>query len=205
MKTRVILSTKLLLEPGTFRAKEITQEQAIAWLSLVQVENYCGHETDRILGLEPDRSRKNCPGYDEALAVNAKSRLDFGREYTRAEIEAIGVEFTLIKRMPGLSDILALAAKLPAGLNDPKAADKLIKEHDELLESIAQDDRTGALTEAADAAYYAAKHLDYVAALLDLSIDDVLSLAIAKYSLRAAPGNPKDDNAERAAVVAALQ
>lgn len=98
-----------------------------------------------------------------------------------------------------LNEILSLAAQLPSGLNDPAAADKLLAERDELIQALRTDDYAGALTEAADAAYYAAKHLDWVARQLGLSVDDVLRLALAKYSLRAQPGNPKDDAAERAA------
>jgi len=96
---RVILSTKLIIGSGTFQAEEITQGQAQDWLSQGLVENFCGHETVRILGLEPDKSRRQCDGYDEALAINAKSRLEFGREYSIKEIQAIGVEFTLIRRV----------------------------------------------------------------------------------------------------------
>jgi len=106
--------------------------------------------------------------------------------------------------MTTIKDIIDLAAQLPSGLNDPKAADKLIAERDELLEAIAIGDHVGALTEAADAAYYAAKYLDYVAKLLDISVDDVLNVAQAKYELRAQPGNPKNDKKERLAVQAAI-
>lgn len=98
-----------------------------------------------------------------------------------------------------LNEILSLAAQLPSGLNDPAAADKLLAERDELIQALRAGDYAGALTEAADAAYYAAKHLDWVARQLELSVDDVLRLALAKYSLRAQPGNPKDDAAERSA------
>lgn len=106
--------------------------------------------------------------------------------------------------MTTIQDIISLAAHLPSGLNDPKAADKLLAERDELLEAIANGDHIGALTEAADAAYYAAKHLDYVAGLLNISVDDVLNVARAKYELRAQPGNIKDDEKERLAVQAAI-
>ena len=87
---------------------------------------------------------------------------------------------------------------------DPKAADKLVGERDELLEALALGDVQGALTEAADAAYYVAKHLDYVASLLQTDVPTLFRLAAAKYSLRARPGNPKDDLAERAACWAVI-
>ena len=68
----------------------------------------------------------------------------------------------------------------------------------------------GALTELADVAYYAAKHLDWasyqVSVMLGRAVtaQDALRLAVAKYLLRAAPGNPKDDEAERAACLAVM-
>lgn len=93
---RVILSTSLILEPGTFEVSNLSLEQAWEWLNRGPVENFCGHETVKILGLEPDRSRNSCSSYDEALAIKTKERLEFGREYGQEEIEAIGVEFMLI-------------------------------------------------------------------------------------------------------------
>ncbi|RJQ32808.1 MAG: hypothetical protein C4589_00305 [Peptococcaceae bacterium] len=101
-----------------------------------------------------------------------------------------------------LTDILNLAAKLPSGLNDALAAEKLIAERQELIDALAANDQAGALTEAADAAYYAAKHLDWVARQVGLTVEEILALAIAKYSLRARPGNPKSDAEERQAVLA---
>jgi len=201
MKKRVILSTKLLLiSDGAFEARSITKAEALEWLNNGPFENYCGHSTVRILGLEPDEERRTCTHYDEALALAAKKRLEFGREYSLEEISAIGVEFTLISRVTTISDVVDLAAKLPSGLNDPKAADKLVAERDELLEAVVEGDRIGALTEGADAVYYAAKHLDYVANLLNLSLNDLFEISKAKYNLRARHGNPKDDQEERAAV-----
>ncbi len=202
---RVILSTSLIIGEGTFEAKAISQDEAQAWLDEGPFTNYYGHETVRILGLKPDRSRQSCVGYDEALTLKPNDRLEFGREYSREEIERIGVEFVLIRRIPTIDNILALAAKLPSGLNDPRSANKLLAELDELLVSVFDSDEVGALTEAADAAYYAAKHLDFVANLLNISVEDVLNLAIAKYKLRAKTGNPKNDVAEREAVLKALK
>ena len=104
-----------------------------------------------------------------------------------------------------LDGILSLAAKLPSGLNDARSAIKLLDEQDELIEALKKGDRVGALTEAADAAYYAAKHLEWVSRQVGLSVDGVLALAVAKYSLRAAPGNPKNDEVERQAVLAVVK
>lgn len=202
---RVILSTALLIGEGVFEAKTLTLDEAKTWLNAGPVENFCGHETVKILGLDPATERKTCQGYDEALCLGAKSRLEFRREYTVQEIALIGINITLIKRVPTINDILALAAQLPSGLNDPRSAKKLVAERDEFEMALEEGDFDGALTEAADAAYYAAKHLDWVARQVDLSVDDVLAVAVAKYSLRARPGNPKDGEAERQACVAVIE
>lgn len=101
--------------------------------------------------------------------------------------------------------LLNYAAKLPGGLNDPRSVQKLAHELDELKEALVHDDYIGALTEAADAAYYVVKHLQYVAALLGITVDEVMDCGLAKYELRAQPGNPKNDNAERTAVLSALK
>jgi phosphoribosyl-ATP pyrophosphohydrolase len=109
------------------------------------------------------------------------------------------------QRRPEVFDkILEYAAELPSGVLDPKAADKLVAERDELVDALSAGDYEGALTEGADAAYYVAKHLHFVAHRLGVSIADLVALAEAKYALRAQPGNPKDDAAERAACVGVL-
>jgi phosphoribosyl-ATP pyrophosphohydrolase len=101
--------------------------------------------------------------------------------------------------------ILEYAARLPSGVLDANAADKLLAEREELVAALWDGDREGALTEGADAAYYAAKHLHWVAHQLGVTIPDLFALAEAKYALRAQPGNPKDDVAERAAVCAEMR
>ena len=104
-----------------------------------------------------------------------------------------------------ITKILALAERLPSGLNDPRAAEKMLRERDELAEALAADDYVGALTEGADAVYYAVKHLDWTARQLGLSIEELFALAEAKYTLRARSGNPKDDAAERVACSAVVE
>lgn len=202
--SRVILSTSLIVGEGTFQAQEISEVAARAWLDKGPVANYCRHETVKLLGFDPKQALPQCERYEEALCLGAKSRLEFGRHYSVEEIREIGVRFMLVKRTPSLDDILALAAKLPSGLYDPKAADKLLAEREELLEALAEGDTVGAMTEAADAGYYAAKYLNWVGMQLGLSIGEVLLLTVAKYGLRAVPGNPKDDEAERKAILDAL-
>lgn len=98
-------------------------------------------------------------------------------------------------------EIMALAAKLPSGLNDARSADKLMAERDEFILAIVANDTPGALTEAADGVYYAVKHIDWLAQCLGLEVDELFEITIAKYQLRARPGNPKNDAAERAVVL----
>jgi hypothetical protein len=113
-----------------------------------------------------------------------------------------------------MDKLLELAAYLPAGLNDPRAMDKFHHERQELAEALAAGDRVGALLEAGDCLYYATKAqynrlasaeearvlMLEVSIASGFSIETIRAAAIAKYTLRARPGNPKDDAAERAAV-----
>jgi len=112
------------------------------------------------------------------------------------------------------AELMALAAFLPSGLDDPKAAEKLAREQAELTEAVEQRDRVGALLEAADVYYYVQKSiynhlltpadgqtiLAIAGALAGVSQETIRDAAIAKYVMRARPGNPKDDRAERDAV-----
>lgn len=104
-----------------------------------------------------------------------------------------------------ISQILALAAKLRTGLNDSQAPEKLLTEKYELIAEIEAGNSIAALTEGADIAYFAVKSMEWAATQCDVSIDTLLRLAIAKYSRRAAPGNPKDKEAEVAACVRVLE
>lgn len=101
--TKVVLSTSLIIGTGLFEAEKITKKQALEWMAEGSIENFSGHETVRILGLQPDKSRLTCAGYDQALTIKPLARLEFGREYSVAEIEAIGVEFVLIRRVRNVS------------------------------------------------------------------------------------------------------
>jgi phosphoribosyl-ATP pyrophosphohydrolase len=96
-----------------------------------------------------------------------------------------------------IEQILEMADILPSGLNDAKAADKLLVERDEYLQARQHGDEIDMMLEVADNGYYAIKHLDWVARQLDMSIEDVLEMVIVKYSLRAQPSNPKDAFVER--------
>lgn len=103
---RVILSSPILIldkDEAQFHARRLSLGEARAWVEAAtedgSIENYCGHETVKILGLEPAQDRRNCDYYDVALCASAKERLEFGREYTIEEIEEIGVDFLLIQRI----------------------------------------------------------------------------------------------------------
>lgn len=112
-----------------------------------------------------------------------------------------------------------LAAHLPAGLPDPDAYNKMHREVGELVTALRAGDTLGAVLEAADCAYYAVKCeygerispttrdelIAVYARLVGLTPTQVLTAAIAKYMLRAGVGNPKNDQAERAAVQRALE
>ncbi|MCF7853903.1 MAG: YddF family protein [Candidatus Pacebacteria bacterium] len=94
----VIISAPLIIQEGEYSVRRIGIEEARAWVRQHQPVNYCGHATVRVLGYEPAATRRHCPGYTEALAIKPAKRLEFGREYTRKEIEAIGFDLLLISR-----------------------------------------------------------------------------------------------------------
>lgn len=105
-----------------------------------------------------------------------------------------------------MEEILALADALPAGRIDKNSLIKLCQEWGELDEMLASYDQAGAYLELADVAYYAIKLIalgaNRASTVFGVTVtpEDVLGMAVAKYTLRAAPGNPKDDAAERRAI-----
>jgi hypothetical protein len=101
-----------------------------------------------------------------------------------------------------IEKILYLADKLPTGLPDRDAVGKMIREREEYLSAEDEDDR---LTESIDMAYYAVKALHLFAFEAGITIPALLAGVIAKYELRAAPGNPKNHEEERKAVLRAVR
>lgn len=101
-KKAVILSAPILIGEGIFKAKILTQAEAQAWVDEKAPQNFCGHETTRVLNVEPMKGRDQCLSYTEALVISPEARLEFGREYTKDEIMKIGVKFTLIRKFPRL-------------------------------------------------------------------------------------------------------
>jgi len=111
------------------------------------------------------------------------------------------------------------AAALPTGLIDPRAKDKYHHEREELAEALVAGDTIGAATEVADCVYYATKahynrlitdrerdrFIEEAASSFGCTVEIAHDLCVAKFALRAQPGNPKDDSAERAAVARVLE
>lgn len=101
MTNKVILSTPMLLTTGLFRMEEITLEEAKAWVVANNPTNFVGHQTVKVLGLEPATSRDVCSGYDQALSLKVNGRIEFGKEYTVDEILEVGVICFLITNQDG--------------------------------------------------------------------------------------------------------
>lgn len=96
---QVILSSPILVEDGTFVRKTISRKKAQKWVDENEPVNFCGHQTVKMLGVAPAATRANALYYDEALIIVPSERIEFGREYTKEELEAIGVEFVLIAKV----------------------------------------------------------------------------------------------------------
>jgi hypothetical protein len=117
-----------------------------------------------------------------------------------------------------ITEVRRIAPQLPTGLDDPRAAEKLADELEEMNEKIALGDRIGTLTELADVVYYAGKAVinglippcwaEELISNACAQCDDVedLSTALyvmqAKYACRIIAG--KRDDLERVAVQQAV-
>lgn len=106
--------------------------------------------------------------------------------------------------------LLALANRMPSSSVDIKAPKKVYEEYLELEDQLMTDFLSGnpdtipALMEVADVYYQLTKTTNLLMAITGLSEDEIAKVAIAKYTLRAAEGNPKDPAAEYAAVKATI-
>lgn len=105
VQKRVILSTPMLLTEGEFRMKEISLEEAKAWVAEHNPTNFVGHQTVKALGLEPATSRDVCTGYAEALSLKVNGRIEFGKEYSVEEILSIGVTCFLITDLNAWTEV----------------------------------------------------------------------------------------------------
>lgn len=128
---------------------------------------------------------------------------DWYEDGTRKDIVLSPDQVRELSALLGTQDriaaVLALAAKLPSGLPDYDSVLKLAREHAELIQALAAGDTIGALTEVADQVYYAIKVIHAASTLAGVTVDQAIDLCLAKYALRAQPGNPKNDALERAA------
>jgi len=95
--TKVILSTTMLLECGRYEMTEV--DLAFAKDFAAEADNFVGHSTVKVLGIEPSSERRVCDAYDEALVLKVNGRLEFGREYSVSDIEEIGYTIYLIRKI----------------------------------------------------------------------------------------------------------
>lgn len=107
--------------------------------------------------------------------------------------------------MEQIKRLIDLSRQLPTGARDLRAPEKLVREWEELKAELSTPDRLSALTELADVVYYATKAVYTAATLCGVTVEAAVAAALAKYERRAQPGNPKDFEAERAAVVEAVE
>lgn len=143
------------------------------------------------------------------------------RRVQSSQGEKMNASPRVLGRVPFLKRIGELADKLPSGRRDARARQKLDKELEELLECLEAGDAPGALLEAADCLYYAAKvyfnappagrdglvaffkfgnTLVEIAETSGFSQRAIMDACIIKYTLRAQPGNPKNHKNEVAAI-----
>lgn len=94
-----ILSSSVILTPGNYTVERISMLEAKEWIKEKKPTCFTTHDTVRVLDVQPAHRRLACSYYDEALCVKPKRRLpDFGRQYTKEEILAVGVDIFLIRR-----------------------------------------------------------------------------------------------------------
>ncbi|MDB4431172.1 hypothetical protein N9137_02155 [Pseudomonadales bacterium] len=98
----VILSgfvpNKLVLSGNNLlKTTVLTVEEATNWVVKNSPKNYCGHDTTRIVGIEPSQSREFCNDWDAALTFKPKGRLEYGKEYSVSEILEIGITIILFE------------------------------------------------------------------------------------------------------------
>lgn len=96
---RVILSSGLMLEDGFYLRRTVDRATATAFAA--EAENFCQHETTKLVGVEPAKEREAIDHYDVALVISPYERLEFGREYSVQELLEIGVDYTLIVHAEG--------------------------------------------------------------------------------------------------------
>jgi hypothetical protein len=96
----VILSTSMLFEEGFFKMERVELSDAKEFAKTAK--EFAGHSTVRVLDIEPCLGREVCDGFDNALVIKVRGRVEFGREYSREEIEEIGFDIYLIQNLTNL-------------------------------------------------------------------------------------------------------
>lgn len=94
-----VLPSPILLEEGEFRNSKISLETATELIDKHGYTNYSGHQTVKILGIEPSKTRSECLGYKYAIIIKPNPRLQFGLEYTVEQIKKIGYAIYLIEKI----------------------------------------------------------------------------------------------------------
>jgi phosphoribosyl-ATP pyrophosphohydrolase len=111
------------------------------------------------------------------------------------------VEYKMIEEIINLSKQLKFSPS-----PDPKSLEKLGNEVKEFEEALNNNDLLGSALELADVVYYSVKLVYLKACELNekfnkkITIKMALEICVAKYSLRARKGNPKDDKLERQSI-----
>ena len=98
---KAILSSSIIFETGTFEVKRLCLAQAKTWVEENNPVCYSTHDTVKVLGVEPSKTRLACNSYDEALCLKPLNRLDFKKQYSIQEILEVGVKIFLIKKTGG--------------------------------------------------------------------------------------------------------
>lgn len=96
---KAILSSSIVFEAGVFEVERWTLHEAREWVKKNNPTCFSTHDTVRVLGVEPAKSRLACNSYVEALCVKPNERLDFAKQYTISEIEEIGVKCFYIRKV----------------------------------------------------------------------------------------------------------
>lgn len=88
---QVILSA-IIPQEGTAHICQVDLSEMKEYVQSGNFVNFVGHETVKLLGVEPAKDRRELNGYyDEAVIVKPNGRLEFGREYSISELQEIGV------------------------------------------------------------------------------------------------------------------
>lgn len=103
-----------------------------------------------------------------------------------------------------LNELVKLMPKMPSGLVDRNAPQKLLREFQELEDAVTAGRVEDILHEVADCVWYSTRCMVLAATLGGVTMRQAFAAALAKYNMRAAAGNPKDVPAEKMAILSAV-